>query len=357
LKKLLIISSEFPPGPGGIGNHAYNLQYHLRKEGWKVKTISELRREFGKPLENCSIEYVERKGFEFYFRFAQSINSILKKFIPDIVILSGVKALLFGRILSIANHSRVITIIHGHELEMGGRISRWLSYSMVRHSQIIAVSNFAAERIRRHLNIEVKVIPNGISINKKNLRFKGVNPNNKNLKLITIGTLSKRKGQHNVISAIPLLLNDFPELEYHMVGYPKDKIRLQKLSSDLGIEKHVAFHGVISDDEKFQMMKKMDLFVMLSENLPNGDVEGFGIAVIEANLFGIPAIGSINTGISESVKNKYNGYLIDPKSARGLNEAINSILNNYESFSNNAITWAHRFNWENKIKEYLEVLN
>ena len=41
--KILIISSEFPPGPGGIGNHAYNLANELSKRGnfVIVNTISD----------------------------------------------------------------------------------------------------------------------------------------------------------------------------------------------------------------------------------------------------------------------------------------------------------------------------
>ena len=41
--KILIISSEFPPGPGGIGNHAFNISNELTKRGYGViiNTISD----------------------------------------------------------------------------------------------------------------------------------------------------------------------------------------------------------------------------------------------------------------------------------------------------------------------------
>ena len=34
--KLLLISSEFPPGPGGIGTHAYQIGATLSARGWEV---------------------------------------------------------------------------------------------------------------------------------------------------------------------------------------------------------------------------------------------------------------------------------------------------------------------------------
>ena len=37
--KILIISSEFPPGPGGIGSHAFNLSSQFTKEVIKLLSI------------------------------------------------------------------------------------------------------------------------------------------------------------------------------------------------------------------------------------------------------------------------------------------------------------------------------
>lgn len=35
-KKIIIISTEFPPGPGGIGSHAYSLTEALSNKGWEM---------------------------------------------------------------------------------------------------------------------------------------------------------------------------------------------------------------------------------------------------------------------------------------------------------------------------------
>src|SRR6476620_5726062 len=40
-KKIFIVSTEFPPGPGGIGSHAYQLAKELHKLNWDVKVFSE----------------------------------------------------------------------------------------------------------------------------------------------------------------------------------------------------------------------------------------------------------------------------------------------------------------------------
>ena len=38
--RLLLLSSEFPPGPGGIGTHAYQLARHLTARGWVVTVVT-----------------------------------------------------------------------------------------------------------------------------------------------------------------------------------------------------------------------------------------------------------------------------------------------------------------------------
>ena len=45
-RNIFIFTSEFPPGPGGIGDHAYNLASQLATHGYKVSVLSELRPEF-----------------------------------------------------------------------------------------------------------------------------------------------------------------------------------------------------------------------------------------------------------------------------------------------------------------------
>ena len=40
INKIIIVTSEFPPGPGGIGNHAHNLSYFLVKRNYSVDVIT-----------------------------------------------------------------------------------------------------------------------------------------------------------------------------------------------------------------------------------------------------------------------------------------------------------------------------
>jgi phosphatidylinositol alpha-1,6-mannosyltransferase len=38
--RLFVLSSEFPPGPGGIGTHAHQVSRHLSRLGWDVVVVA-----------------------------------------------------------------------------------------------------------------------------------------------------------------------------------------------------------------------------------------------------------------------------------------------------------------------------
>jgi phosphatidylinositol alpha-1,6-mannosyltransferase len=104
-------------------------------------------------------------------------------------------------------------------------------------------------------------------------------------------------------------------------------------------------------------MNNATIFIMLSENLSNGEVEGFGIAILEANYFGVPVIGAKDCGIEDAVKNGYSGILIDNNDINQLKTAIDNIMNNYEGFTKRSKEWSKRFYWERVIDKYIKYID
>ena len=48
-RSAVLLSSEFPPGTGGIGTHAYNLAVQLHQRGWQISVAS--LQEYVSPAE------------------------------------------------------------------------------------------------------------------------------------------------------------------------------------------------------------------------------------------------------------------------------------------------------------------
>lgn len=360
MSKALILTSEFPPQPGGIGNHAYNLAKGLQDNGFEIQLVCDARsangeaeKIFDKNLSFEVIRIVRKKIiFRSYLNRIATAFSLLRH--NELIICSGKFSLWLGAFLTFFSKNKFIAIIHGSEVQLSNKILRKLTdRSLKRFNKVIAVSNYTKSLIS-HLSFkEIEVVPNGFEIQ---LPVIVATKNDPVPVLITVGNVTQRKGQQNIINALPLLLKKYPDLKYHIVGIPTDRDRLEKLALNLGVEEAVVFFGKVSEKEKIELLQQADVFVMLSETTKSGDAEGFGIAILEANAIGIPAIGSLGCGIEDAIDNGVSGKLINPKDPNEFADALEEILNNYETYFQNAITWSQDFKWDKVIKLYLDIL-
>lgn len=356
----LMLTSEFPPQPGGIGNHAYNLAKGLQANGFSVKLVCDTpsengreEREFDKHL-SFEVVRIPRKKILLvsYLNRIGTAFSLVRE--SETIICSGKFSLWLGAFLSFFFKRKYIAVIHGSEVMLpNGFLRKITDLSLKRFDSIIAVSNYTKSLVA-HLSLKnVAVVPNGFEMDDKTGSQININPVPV---LITVGNVTERKGQHNVITALPVLLKKYPDLKYHIVGIPTDKTKLEKLALALNVEDAVIFHGKVSEEEKLALLRQADIFVMLSEATKAGDVEGFGIAILEANAVGIPAIGALGCGIEDAIDDGFSGKLINNNDPKQFKDALEEILNDYETFSRQAKDWSKNFTWDKIIKQYLRTI-
>jgi phosphatidyl-myo-inositol dimannoside synthase len=367
LKPILIISSEFPPLPGGIGNHALHLAFHLQKNKKQVTVITDQRNEIleidldfdsKQPFTVKRIK-LEKLVFWTYFKRISESFWFIKKNKKATIICSGKFQLWLGACLKVMFSTRKgIAVVHGSEIAAGGKWSQKITkWSFSKYDSLIAVSEFTKNLIlEKKPNLEVTVINNGFSFSEKEIpildyKLKG------NPKIVTVGNVTFRKGQQNVIRALPKLKEKFPEVQYHIIGILTEKDTFELLAKSLDVQDNCTFHGALSDSEMKKILSNSDVFLMLSENLQNGDVEGFGIAILEANYFGLPAIGSKNSGIADAIKHNYSGKLVNSNNEIEILEALTEIMRNYSKYSDQAKLWSLNFDWKIIIQKYLEIID
>jgi len=152
------------------------------------------------------------------------------------------------------------------------------------------------------------------------------------------------------------LIQSYPSLHYHCVGLPTQKDAFLKVARALEVQDHVSFHGRVSDEALLSFLKSSTVFVMLSSPTQTGDVEGFGIALLEANYFGLPCIGSTGCGIEDAIKDYESGRLIGYDDTDDLLSAMEAILSDYEAYQSRARAWAMQHSWQIIVKHYIEVI-
>ena len=131
--------------------------------------------------------------------------------------------------------------------------------------------------------------------------------------LLSVARLIPRKGIDTVIEALPAILADHPTTMYIVVGTGPDLERLQALAHTLGLSGHVRFLGDIADESLPTCYAAADLFVLPAREIPADDeVEGFGIAYVEAAASCVPSIAAESGGVADAVRDGVSGVLVAP---------------------------------------------
>ena len=360
--KILIISSEFPPGPGGIGSHASNLSSQLHKRGYQiiVNTKSDYVNENQETMFDLKcpyeiIRFKRRKSIlQTWIHRLKIIRSTIIKYNIKNVIVSGEFSIWTIPILKIYSDIKITTIIHGTELAQNW-YKQWTLFCLRKSNKIIAVSNFTKSLIPKTLKFNTHVINNGLNVEEWS-ETKGKFTLKNYPILLTVGSISLRKGQYNVIKALPQIIKDFPLTHYHCVGDIRDKRSILDLIKDLRLNDKVTLHGILKHSELENMYKIAHVNMMLSNNNSNKDFEGFGISVLEGNIYGTPAIGAWESGTEDAIKNYYNGELVNPNNIKDVIGSLKSIYMNYDNYVAQSRSHAMNNDWDEKMNQYEELI-
>ncbi|RUM36875.1 MAG: glycosyltransferase family 1 protein [Desulfobulbus sp.] len=137
--------------------------------------------------------------------------------------------------------------------------------------------------------------------------------------LLTLGRLVSReraKGFDEILELLPALIQDEPDICYVIAGEGDYRSELEAKAKSLKVENHVVFTGMVNEEEKADLYRLADVYVMPSRG------EGFGFVFLEAMACGIPVIASIADGSCDAVRDGKLGILVDPDDSEGIRQAI-----------------------------------
>jgi phosphatidylinositol alpha-1,6-mannosyltransferase len=144
--------------------------------------------------------------------------------------------------------------------------------------------------------------------------------------LLTVGTLMPRKGQSAALEALPEVRRAVPDVVYLVAGDGPDAGRLRERAQALALGDSVRLLGAFPDERLPSLYRTADLFVLANRNLPDGDLEGFGIVYLEAAASGLPVIVGAPAGNSEAVVEGVTAIRADPEDPAALAAAIVGLM-------------------------------
>jgi glycosyltransferase involved in cell wall biosynthesis len=244
--------------------------------------------------------------------------------------------------------SRKIKLVYHQAMQLGiskkdflhtlrfKRIDAWVSALNYMQKQVGTQTRFPAERLH--------VIPLGSSVggtstlSKEDARATMNLPNEKFI-VGVVGRLDEKKGQLDVMKAIPQLKNSEKNLHVVFIG---DKTKneadeyVQKLNEVILQEQLQEIVSFLPHQPNMQQLYgAFDLVIVPSWE------ETFGTVTIEAMASGVPVIGSNTAGTAEILDNEK--FLFQPKNSFSLSQTWLKVMNDDAVRADWAIQLQHKF--------------
>lgn len=177
--------------------------------------------------------------------------------------------------------------------------------------------------------------------------------------ILTAGRLQIRKGHDMLIRALPAIRQRVPHVLYAIAGDGEERPRLEKLARELDVVDLVKFHGEIPLAELLTCYQQCDVFVLPNREV-DGDFEGFGMVLVEAQACGKPVIAGASGGTRETMNEGRTGIVIPCETPDVLAERLSELLPDAarrEQMGRAARRWVEQnFDWTSLAKKAVVIL-
>lgn len=145
------------------------------------------------------------------------------------------------------------------------------------------------------------------------------------VRIVSIGRLVEKKGMSYLIRAMPKLLERH-DCELHVLGGGPLESELRALIEELGLSERAVLHGWCDRAMVLSWLERAHLFVLASVTASDGDREGQGIVIQEAQAAGLPVVTTRHNGIPDGVLEGESAVLVEEGDTEALSEGILSVL-------------------------------
>ena len=373
---ILVITWNFPPRRGGIENLIADLCRELRKNHplFVITAYAD--------SQEARQKWIFRPrwpGLLSFSLYALARGLLLLWRNPDIQVILGGSAMVTPIVLILARSFRrkAVVNVHGLDLIYPSDLYQALCVRWLRQcDRVVANSHYTAslaeeKRIRRET---ICIIPPGIecgvSFPFKTEAVKKEMGLEKRKVLLYVGRLAKRKGVKEFIErSFASIVAEVPEVCLVIVGAnPTESLihrddvagQVRKQIRDMGLERHVRMLGWLSDEDLARVYQASDLMVLPALSMKD-DVEGFGIAILEAAAVGKPCVATRVGGIPDAIEDGKSGVLVEPGDYNLMSRTIVNLLRDDQArqalgeYARKRVR--ERFGWGSVIEEYEKILN
>ena len=227
-------------------------------------------------------------------------------------------------------------IIHQHNKGMANDVNRWPYKWLIplcyKNAKVILLSWYLYPDIEKVVNKEdVYICPNGIKVQENSSpKSQGSSvicnlkpETTQEFRLLFLSNLIESKGVFVLLDALRILKNKGHSFICDFVGGDTKEIDARRFNKEVekrGLNKLAIYQGRKFGDEKTEMFKKADLFVLPTMN------DCFPLVILEAMEFGVPIVTTAIGGIPSIVDDGVTGLIAKAGDSQSLANSIETLI-------------------------------
>lgn len=321
VENILLLTADFPPARGGIAKASSNL-LKLVQRRYNVKTL--VFNIEGRSRDNT--EYIQAG----ILKIPPIISQYLKNNNVDMIMVMTIFPL--GWILPyVSSGIPSVYFIYGSELIEKNRYKLRPSHNIILKNayRTIAISRFTASLVKTDADIFYPLIDSGqynTSMDRKHKDYFTIG---------SIGRIVRHKNYRAVLECMASISRRVESatgksVKYQIAGTGPGLTDLQDIIDRNELGEHAEILGNIDDSQRDRFYSSIDVLAVPSITTDRA-VEGFGLVVQEAGLFGVPSAGFSSGGLAESIED--SELLADEGDQKGIEDIIVKLLTDNQFYN------------------------
>jgi phosphatidylinositol alpha-1,6-mannosyltransferase len=375
MTRILLVTNDFPPRPGGIQAYLEALTTHLADMGSHSLTVYAPRWKRAEGYDkNAPFEVVRHPG-----TLMLPVPDVASR-MSQLIAAHNIETVWFGASAPLgllaplarkAGAARVLASTHGHEVGWSMLpVARSALRRIGEGSDVVTyISRYTRARFASAFgpNTALEHLPPGVDAERfrpdaaarAEMRAKhglGDRP-----VIVCVSRLVPRKGQDMLIRALPEIRSRVDGAALVIVGGGPYLGTLRKLAHGAGVADHLTFTEGVRPAELPAHQAMADVFAMPCRTRGAGlDVEGLGIVYLEASASGVPVVAGQSGGAPETVQDGRTGFVVDGRSVAQIADAVTRILNDRDMAARMGAAgrrWViARWRWQTHVARLAELL-
>ncbi|EJG06788.1 glycosyl transferase group 1 [Methanofollis liminatans DSM 4140] len=349
--RIALLVMMFPPkNLGGTEIASYNIAKHLARRNHEVHVITSsdpgvpnYKSESGFFIHRTVLNHTKYIGIVLF-----AITSMIQvtKIRPDIIHAQNIT---MGMIAFFGKKFFKIPYVvwgRGSDVHLQWKFKKYVSKIVLNNADVsIALSQNMKDEMQKLSKKDIYVIPNGID--PAIFKESKVKKDYTGTKIIYVGSLLPIKGVKYLIKAMQILHPTNPDIHLTIVGDGSDRRSLEQMVHEYALVQNISFVGKLPHKDIPQWLCNNNILVLPSNS------EGMPNVLLEAMAAGLPVVATNVGGIPDIIKNKRNGYLVEPKNPQEIAEKIQYLINNSQMrkiISEQNKMDSQRYNWNNIVQ-------